>query len=234
MPATRNILLTGYWPPTNEMLRSFSTNAAQNPDGWQGGNWRGQGFDLHAFFPEFPEETWPAGVGDFRVDYGATSADWVRITSLIRPCAIITFSRGSPGVLWEIELRQRNLAVWRADHAGNQPVPCPPDSTYAPDGVRASTLPAQLIQRRVQEAIPELTAFCDFEDFGGAYLSEFIAYHGVWYQAVHHDTCFAAGHIHVGMDVALPMAMAATDVTLRALIDYLLLFEERGGPASLA
>ena len=31
-----NIMLTGYWPPTNDMLRKFSTNQKQNPDGWEG------------------------------------------------------------------------------------------------------------------------------------------------------------------------------------------------------
>ena len=30
---TQNILITGYWPPTNEMLRQWSQNPAQNPGG---------------------------------------------------------------------------------------------------------------------------------------------------------------------------------------------------------
>ena len=36
---TNNIMLTGYWPQTNNMLRAFSTNPDQNPDGWIGENW---------------------------------------------------------------------------------------------------------------------------------------------------------------------------------------------------
>ena len=31
------IVITGYWPPTNEMIRPFSTDPDQNPDGWIGG-----------------------------------------------------------------------------------------------------------------------------------------------------------------------------------------------------
>ena len=68
---TQNILLTGYWPPTNEMLRKFSTNPDQNPGGWQGQNWEGRGYDVYAFFPEFPGGTGsnPKGNGDFEIDY---------------------------------------------------------------------------------------------------------------------------------------------------------------------
>jgi hypothetical protein len=35
--ANRAIMLTGYWAPTNEMLRQFSQNQDQNPGGWKGG-----------------------------------------------------------------------------------------------------------------------------------------------------------------------------------------------------
>ena len=51
---TKNILLTGYWPPSNEMLRKFSNNPTQNPAGWQGQNWEGRGYNIYAYFPEFP------------------------------------------------------------------------------------------------------------------------------------------------------------------------------------
>ena len=53
---TKNVVLMGYWPPTNEMLRPWSTNATQNPDGWIGKNWGDHGYDVHAFFPEFPPD----------------------------------------------------------------------------------------------------------------------------------------------------------------------------------
>ena len=32
------IMVTGYWPPTNEMVRHFSQDANLNPNGWQGEN----------------------------------------------------------------------------------------------------------------------------------------------------------------------------------------------------
>ena len=43
-------MVTGYWPPTNEMLRHFSQNTDLNPNGWQGENWRNLGFDVVSFF----------------------------------------------------------------------------------------------------------------------------------------------------------------------------------------
>ena len=43
------LMVTGYWPPTNEMLRHFSQNQELNPDGWQGENWRDSGFDVVSF-----------------------------------------------------------------------------------------------------------------------------------------------------------------------------------------
>ncbi len=52
----KNVVLTGYWPPTNEMLRPWSTNPAQNEGGWVGANWGGHGYDVYAFFPEFPPD----------------------------------------------------------------------------------------------------------------------------------------------------------------------------------
>jgi len=65
---TPNIMITGYWPPTNEMLRQFSNNPAQNPNGWVGGDWEGRGYNIYAFFPEFPQGL-GKGEGDFEVDY---------------------------------------------------------------------------------------------------------------------------------------------------------------------
>ena len=47
------IMLTAYWPPSNEMLRRFNANPSQNHMGWIGENWEGRGYDVYAFFPEF-------------------------------------------------------------------------------------------------------------------------------------------------------------------------------------
>jgi len=65
-PCHNNVVLMGYWPPTNEMLRPWSTNPEQNPDGWTGENWRGTGYDVYAFFPEFPPDGDPSndGIGE--------------------------------------------------------------------------------------------------------------------------------------------------------------------------
>ena len=74
---TNNIMLTGYWPPTNDMIRPFSTDSDLNPEGWVGENWEGRGYDVYSFFPEF--DSFPAdrvGSGDFTVDYQDTSEDF--------------------------------------------------------------------------------------------------------------------------------------------------------------
>ena len=42
---TRNILLTGYWYPTNEMLAQFSTDPLLNGNGWEDDNWEAPGYD---------------------------------------------------------------------------------------------------------------------------------------------------------------------------------------------
>ena len=224
---TNNIMLTGYWPNTNEMLRQFSNNPKQNPGGWQGKNWEGRGYNIYSFFPEFPSGTFPVGVGDFTVDYQDTSADWARITAEIDPVAIITFSRGDPGNLWEVETKQRNLVTWIDDYvAPFQPTPSPPDPTFAPNGVRFSSLPTDEIAAAVNGAGLGLNAFVDTTGFGGGFLSEFIAYHGVWYRDSHVDPgvknrCFLAGHIHVGTSVSVGTGILASEVTLRTTLDEL-------------
>ena len=57
-----NIVLVGYWPPTNEMLRPFSTSPVQNPGGWIGQNWNGLGHDVYAFFPSFHPTAIPSTI----------------------------------------------------------------------------------------------------------------------------------------------------------------------------
>ena len=232
---TRNILLTGYWPPTNEMLRHFSTKPTANPDGWQGRDWQSTGFDVYAFFPEFEpgceikvssgDSCW-VGSGDLRVDYAATTRDFRRITATIRPCAIITFSRGGSGASWEIEGACRNLARWRPDASrSGQPDPSPPDPTFPEDFPRSSTLPMEKIERRVKAAGLDLRVFIDRHGGTGAFLSEFIGYLGTWHQSRHASSasssmCVAAGHIHVGIDTDLAVAVQATEITLDTLIAH--------------
>jgi hypothetical protein len=220
---TRNILITGYWPPTNEMVRRFSTSPEQNPGGWAGDNWEGRGYDIYSFFPEFPDGL-GRGVGDLEVDYQDTSEDWWRITAEIDPVAIITFSRGNLDRSWEVERWQRNLETWVGDFdAPFQPTPSPPDDSVPAGTRRESTLPMGSIVDAVNDQT-RLNAFVS-EDNGGAFLSEFIAYHGVWYQSIHSDPSdlawsVAAGHVHVGSQVTVNQGIRATEITLRELIDY--------------
>jgi hypothetical protein len=224
---TNNIMLTGYWPNTNEMLRQFSTNPKQNPGGWQGGDWEARGYDVYSFFPEFPGGSFPVGEGDFTVDYQDTSADWARITAEVQPLAIVTFSRGFEGSLWEVETMQRNLVTWENDYvAPFQPTPSPPDPGFAPNGVRYSSLPTTEIANAVNDAGLGIFAYVDHVGYGGAFLSEFIAYHGVWYRDDRlapgtPDQCFMSGHVHVGTNVTVNAGRLASEVTLRTVMDEL-------------
>ncbi len=226
---TRNILITGYWPPTNEMVRQFSTNPTQNPNGWAGGNWEGRGYNIHSYFPEFPGGVLNQGVGDLMVDYQDTWEDFWRITGELDPIAIITFSRTSDASppAWELEWRQRNLQTWIPDYvAPFQPPVAPPDSTVPANHVRFSSLPMQAIANAVN-AVPAIgaNAFIDTTSFGGAFLSEYIAYLGTWYHDQHASPSdpswnIAAGHIHVSGNLATNRAALATEITLRELITY--------------
>lgn len=222
---THNILITGYWPPTNNMVRPFSTNPAQNPGGWIGGNWENRGYNIYSYFPEFPNGE-GKGVGDFEVDYQDTSSDWWRITNVVKPVAIITFSRGSLGSRWEIENVQRNLQTWIDDYeAPFQPTPSPPDASVPANFVRYSSLPMVNIRNAVNSAGLGVNAFIDQTGGGGGFVSEFMAYHGTWYKSLHDtssdpDWCVAAGHIHVGTQVTTAQGFAATKISLRELITY--------------
>lgn len=170
---TNNILITGYWPPTNNMLRPFSTNTASNPSGWQGGNWQNSGYDVYSFFPEFPGQTgpnWGRGSGDFEVDYQDTYADWNRIIAEVRPVAIVTFSRANTTIGWELEPAAqrfrlpgesnppgRSVPIYTVDYADNNGATAP-DERYpfipeiqaiAPGTIFNSTLPMQAIVNAV-------------------------------------------------------------------------------------
>lgn len=230
---TNNILVTGYWPPTNEMLRPFSTNPAQNAGGWQGGNWEGRGYNIHSYFPEFPGgmNDNPQGDGDFQVDYQFASADFWRITAELQPVAIITFSRGAGPLRgeWEIESRHRALGLddWADDYeAPFRPTADLPFASEPTGTIRNSSLPMAQIRDAVNAAGLGFTARIDTSDaFGGTFVSEFTGYHSSWYANMHSDPndpawCVAGGHVHVGRSTPLAGSMLATEITLRELIAY--------------
>lgn len=220
------IMVTGYWYPTNSMLRAFSASSIQNPTGWIGENWEGRGYDIYAYFPEFPAGSGGQGVGDLEVDYQDTSADFWPLADGVNPVAVVTFSRGLTDHSWEVEFNQRNLFGWIDDYTPPlQPTPAPPDASKPAGHVRISSLPVQEIVDFIDISNVDVSPFVNFMGNGGGYLSEFVAYHGVWYQGEHADPilpdwCLAAGHVHVGGLNNLLTSKRATKTTLRRLIHY--------------
>ena len=220
------IMITGYWPPTNIMMREFSPSPIQNPGGWVGSNWEDRGYDIYAFFSDFSNGG-GQGMGDLEVDYQDTSEDFWRIADSLKPIAVITFSRGLLDYKWEIEWNNRNLAQWGDDYSAPfQPTPSPPDNSVPAGTIRNSTLPVQDLLDAINAAtLANITPWVDFAGDGGGFLSEFIGYHGVWYQSLHDDPadpawCVAAGHVHVGSFMNLVKAVRALHQTLRATIRY--------------
>ncbi|MBT8263256.1 MAG: hypothetical protein KJO05_10565 [Bacteroidia bacterium] len=118
---TNNIMLTGYWEPTNEMLRPFSKNRALNPTGWIGRNWDNSGFNVYAFFPEFDDDSdgKGVGIGDLTVDYQDTLNDFYRLVKQLNPCAIISFSRDREHHGWTVETAAKVYPYiqWAAENA---------------------------------------------------------------------------------------------------------------------
>ena len=223
---TNNILLTGYWPPTNNMIRRFSTNPEQNAQGWIGGNWEGRGYNIYSYFPEFPNGL-NDGVGDFRVDYQATSADWWRITAQLQPVAIIAFGRAEDNFDWRVEGASRNLPLdqWADDYvAPLRPTPDLPIYSETPGRIRASSLPMQQIVDAVTLTVPGATTYSTTLDTSN-FLCDFIGYHANWYHDLHanpDDPAWnvASGFIHVGSMLSTVPGRRATEASLRALTDY--------------
>ena len=224
------ITAVGYWPPSNEMLRRFSPNPDQNPEGWIGENWEGRGYDVYAFFPEFdpPDcDFCGKGFGDFEVDYQDTSNDFWPIIGALQPIAQLSFGRGASNYSWEVEMNQYNRASWYNDYqAPLQPTPCPPDESVPPEWLRPSLLPVQEIADAVNEAEIGVYSYVDWNGDCGAFLCEYLAYHDVWYQDLHSDPtdpawCITAGHIHVGKFIAWGTAQQAAEITIRTVADYL-------------
>lgn len=223
------ILLTGYWPPSNEGVRQFSPDPIQNPGGWQGSNWEGRGYDVYSYFPEFNNPncfTCGKGHGDLEVDYQDTTADFWPIAWNIQPIAIITFSRGFIDKSWEVEINQYNRTSWIPDYLDPRyPDQLPPDDSRIADELIESSLPVQDIVDAINNAGLGLNGYVNWTGDGGGFLSEYIAYHGVWYRddrssPAHPEWCVAAGHVHVGGNIDWPTTEQAVEVTLREVSAY--------------
>jgi len=221
------IMVTGYWPPTNEMVRHFSQNYELNPEGWQGENWEGLGYDVVSFFPQFDPancNNCGQGYGDLEVDYQDFSEDFWPIVEEVQPVGIITFSRGFNDMSWELENRLVNRTNWYDDYtAPLLPTPNPPDDTVENYHVRYTSLPTADIINAIEEAHLGLDPYLDNTN-AGMFLSEFAGYHGVWYKESLEEEietpCFTGGHIHVGAQVDWDTAKEAAEVSIRTLINY--------------
>jgi hypothetical protein len=241
----KNVVLMGYWPPTNEMLRAWSDDPAQNPDGWQGEDWRGLGYDVYAFFPEFPPDGDPTNddigedgaVGspdfDLRVDYQATSADFWRIVDELDPILLVTTSRGGQ-IGWEVEAiegghgepGERDPARdWRSDGHGD--VLFPTEATVDPrswaaisefraGNILASALPMDAIVAATA-ALDITSVQIDETGTSGNFLSGFLGLHGIAYHEQHAHN-LAAGHIHVGFGMPADTARMLMEATVEALL----------------
>lgn len=240
----KNVVLMGYWPPTNEMLRPWSTDPTQNPDGWVGANWGGHGYDVYSFFPEFPPDGDPTNdqigdpgaVGspdyDLRVDYQATSADFWRLVDTYQPVILVTTSRGGQ-IGWEIEALEGGHGAnnpgdpamdWASDKYGADQFPTEATieprswaaiTSYRQGNTLASQLPIDAIVAATEPL--GLTSVAVDQGTSGNFLSGFLGLHGVYYnqQAPHN---VAAGHIHVGLGLPVDDASALIEATLHAVL----------------
>ena len=223
------IMVTGYWPPTNEMVRHFSQNTNLNPAGWQGENWEGTGYDIVSFFPEFdPPDCNNCGIGygDLEVDYQDTTEDFWPIVNSVKPLGIITFSRGYNNMSWELEMNTYNRFSWISDYSTPfQPTPTPPDQENLVNLLRQTTLPIYEIRDGINELNNGLNSYIDYDGDAGSFLSEYMGFHGIWYKDLNlyddNYPCLTAGHIHVGSQVPIEIAVQGAEESIRILIDYL-------------
>lgn len=223
---SKNILLTGYWSPSNDMLRRFSPNPEQNPEGWIGRNYMNSGYDVYAYFPEFPKESGTVGVGNFRVDFASAYNDFMRVTADLQPVAIVSF--GVAGGPWEIEA-QDLASFQKMFSSGNIPsvvgevIRYPiPESLKAPVSYRSS-LPLELIRDKVN-TLPAPRAWIDQTQGAGTYLCAFTAYLGGWYHNEHSDPNdpaynAMAGFIHI--NTSKEDGERAVHMTLEAIVETL-------------
>ena len=232
-----NVLITGYWPPTNEMLRTWAPG-----EQWQGKNWQKLGYDVYAHFPEFPPDGDPTnddigdpgsvGTGELKVDYQATSRDFWRLVNHYQPRILITTSRGGD-IEWELEAIEGGHGIaesndpssdWIPDQFGNEFLPAKYSvdarswraiSEYRMGNTLSSKLP-------LAQLVPALTSLNILNvavnnETSGNYLSGFIGLHGLYYNVIEPNN-IAAGHIHVGRHVKHEDATVMMEETLKIIL----------------
>ena len=159
------------------------------------------------------------------MDYQDTSEDFWPISNENTPIGIITFSRGYIDLSWEIEYNAYNRTNWYNDYLTPYlPTPNPPDENEDAFFLRNSNLPMNNILNAINGLDLGLNSYIDENGDPGAFVSEFMAYHGTWYRDLNqfgNNNCITAGHIHVGGYVSWDTAKIATEESIRKVIDYL-------------
>lgn len=228
LAANKVILLTGYWAPTNEMLRKFSTERKQNPGRWVGKNWRRSGYDVYAYFPEYPNKKNTIGTGDFRVDFAATYNDFMKFTRKHKPVAILNFGRGDGP--WEIEAiypphYQKMFVEEKIPSTIGLKTIYPIPDSLKENVVRRSSLPLEAIAHAVNTTAGAPRARVDYAEGAGDYLCGFLGYLSSWYHDQHAESDdpahnVMAGFIHVD-NRSSASAKLAVDATLKVVIQEL-------------
>ena len=83
----------------------------------------------------------------------------------------------------------------------------------------------QSIVDEVNSSNLNLNSYIDINGDPGRFVSEFMGYHGVWYQHLHEfdseTPCFLAGHVHVGGLIDWDTARDAAELTIEKVIEEL-------------
>ncbi len=219
--ATRNILVTGFWPPTNAMVQEFSQDPTLNPAGWQGKNWQNSGYDLYSYFPTFPNGG-EVGTGDFPVDFASVYNDFMKYTQLLNPIAIVSFGQDA-GSSWIVEQNFPNyfLSMFQGtipSQIGVVPAYPVPDSLKTNQTFH-STLPLQKIADAVNAL--GISATVDTGGDAGDFLCGFTGYLGSWYHSQHSDPKDPAynemaGFIHT--DLSVENGVKAAEASLKQVV----------------
>ncbi|MDH7507001.1 MAG: hypothetical protein QHH15_04345 [Candidatus Thermoplasmatota archaeon] len=210
----RNIMLTGFWQPTSQMIARFSTDTFVNPEGWQGENWENLGYDIYAFVAK----EYYDNHGTWEWKYKQIWEEFWNITNQVHPIAIIGFGQGAKENTWNIENKAVNWVRWYPDEEGLQPEPNPPDDTVKPGYIRFTSLPIYEIEKAVNKNT-SIKAEINHLGNPGFYFCGYLSYLQLWYKSQHSDPndefyCKAAGWIHVNKSIALNECIKATNMTI--------------------